>query len=155
LADFLPLHPTFRNIGLIGADGHLLCSARPPARAVDSTTAPLLAEALATHALILREFPAESVASRPVLAAILSVRDAARQPVGLLFVPLEFRALAGLSIGTRLPPGSSVTLVDSHGTVIVREPDPAHWRGRSIADTALWSRLRAGELEGDGDVPDL
>jgi diguanylate cyclase (GGDEF)-like protein len=60
----------------------------------------------------------------------------------------------------KLPPASTLTLLDHRGTVLVRYPNPEKWVGRSFPDAPLFrmmtqSRTGVAETEGFDDVPRL
>jgi signal transduction histidine kinase len=152
-ADFQQLHPSFRNVGLIGPDGRLLCSSRPLGGRADFGDFPLFREATTARSLLLRELPAE-VSGKSILACVYPVRGEANEFRGAVFVSLAFRSLADLTIGERLPQGSTVTLFDNRGTVVLREPGHAEWNGRSADTSATWKLLRSGRLT-KADSPDL
>ncbi|MEY4950038.1 MAG: hypothetical protein RL698_2249 [Pseudomonadota bacterium] len=152
--DYLQLHPSFRNIGLIGTDGKLLCSGHPLNGTADFSGYPIFREAMAARSLLLRELPPEKTPGRSTLACLLPTRDSDGNARGLMFVTLGFRALADLTIGDRLPPGATVTLFDNRGTVILREPDREQWNGRSADAEPTWRLLRSGRLANRAS-PDL
>lgn len=144
-ADYRQLHPSFRNVGLIGPDGKLLCSATPLGGPADFSDFPLFREMANAHSLVLRELPRE-ISGKSILACIYPVRDSDGHFRGATFVTLAFRSLADLTIGDRLPPGSTVTLFDNRGMVVLREPDRDGWNGRPAEATATWKLLRSGRL---------
>ena len=147
------LHPSFRNIGLVGLDGKLRCSAKPLGGVADFSSYPLFREAMNARSLLLRELPRE-LSGKSILACVYPVRDATNELRGVVFVSLAFRSLADLTIGDRLPPGSTVTLFDNRGTVVLREPDRAEWNGRAADASPTWKLLRSGRLT-KATSPDL
>jgi len=153
VADYQQLHPSFRNVGLIGQDGRLLCSAKPLGGTANFSEYPLFREASTARSLLLRELPRE-VAGKSILACVYPVRGSNGEFRGVTFVSLAFRSLADLTIGDRLPAGSTVTLFDNRGTVVLREPDRAEWNGRSAESSPTWKMLRSGRL-GKSTSPDL
>ncbi|HZR82822.1 MAG TPA: ATP-binding protein [Candidatus Binatia bacterium] len=148
-------HPSLRNIGVVRGDGTVLCSAEPPAAGSPGASRHVLEDALASPGLLLREFPPGTIAAQPVLAATFPVRDSGDRAIGVAFATVDFRELANLEIGTHLPPGSTVTLLDSHGEVVIREPDHDAWVGKSIATNDLWSALQKGDAATSDNLSDL
>ncbi|MFM8412143.1 MAG: cache domain-containing protein [Alphaproteobacteria bacterium] len=152
-ADYQQLHPSFRNIGLVGPDGRLLCSARSLGGNANFSDYPIFREAASARSLLLRELPRE-LSGKSILACVYPVRDSSNEFRGAVFVSLAFRSLADLTIGDRLPPGSTVTLFDNRGTVVLREPDRAEWNGRLADASPTWKLLRSGRLT-KATAPDL
>jgi GAF domain-containing protein/HAMP domain-containing protein len=81
---------------------------------------------------------------------VLDATGAVRAVVG---VGIDLAGLDRLAAEARLPAGSTLTLVDHAGTVLVREPDGGKWTGRSLAGTPLLAAMHAnreGVLETAG-----
>ncbi len=152
-ADYQQLHPSFRNIGVIGADGGLLCSAKPLGGPANYSDFPLFRETMSSRSMLLRELPRE-LSGKSILACVFPVRGTGGEFRGATFVSLAFRSLADLTIGDRLPPGSTVTLFDNRGMVVLREPDRTEWNGRSAEASPTWKLLRSGRLT-KATAPDL
>jgi signal transduction histidine kinase len=153
--DILSMHPDLRNVGAIRSDGTLYCSGKstqPVGARVDTA---VLREVVAAPGLFLREFPAGALAPHPVLACLLPVRERNGDVTGVVFATLDLRSLADLTIGTRLPRGSTVTLVDETGRIVLRDPDRDNWMGHSIAGEPLWSLLREGDAGKSFEAADI
>ena len=79
-ADYQQLHPSFRNIGLVGLDGKLRCSAKPLGGVADFSSYPLFREAMNARSLLLRELPRE-LSGKSILACVYPVREIGRAHV--------------------------------------------------------------------------
>jgi len=127
------IDPLYANIGVVSADGALICSAIPRPRdlpVVSLSDAPWFRGALEAHAPRLSPPMAGSVAQTMVSVLTVPLRDATGAQVGLVGLTLHLGLIAERQFGPGLPPGASITLVDQRDTVVTRYPEPARWIGR-------------------------
>jgi len=66
----------------------------------------------------------------------------------VLFAALDLGWLNHFATAMQLPTGLTLTLVDPHGTILARAPDPQAWLGRSAPDAPLVQHMVAHGVEG-------
>ena len=118
----------FQNIGVVAGDGAVWCSASAVAGSVNAER-PWLRQALARDALVAGTYEAGPLSRAPtvILARRVSQPDSDR----VFFAALDLVRLSELAKTVRLPPQSSLNIVDDEGTVLARFPDHAKWVGRN------------------------
>jgi PAS domain S-box-containing protein len=60
----------------------------------------------------------------------------------LVSLSLRVARIQEMLVRDNQPPGSVITVLDEHGTVLARSPDPAHWIGRSLSGEAGFQMAR-------------
>jgi hypothetical protein len=71
---------------------------------------------------------------------------------GVVFLGLDLEWLSTVSAEINLPAGSTVTLLDPQGTVLVRYPEPEQWLGKIITEGPIVQTVLA--LQGEGTAED-
>lgn len=141
------------SIGVADATGSVTCLSRriSPAQ-LDIRERFYFREAMRTNAFATGEFAVGKSAGAKAVHFGVPVQDAKGRPVGVAFAPLNLQWLAE-QIGARdLPPGSTVTVADRNGTVLVRLPE------MRLAGSPLppaWGALLTGTGAGPADIADL
>jgi diguanylate cyclase (GGDEF)-like protein len=137
--------PAYLNLGVVGPDGALACSARAvPGGGGRGVPAALAAGDASGRAL------AEPATGAP---AVLFARRL--EPDGaVLFAALDPAWLGRVAAEVPLPPGATLSLVDGAGTVLARHPESGRWAGRTLPAAPL-VRLALEVRDGVREVPDL
>lgn len=124
-------------IGVSDASGAVSClSRRVSVRQLDISDRFYFREALRTNRLATGEFALGKTAGEKAVHFGYPVHDTRGQAIGVAFAPLNLAWLAGQLRARALPAGSTVTVADRNGTVLVRLPElrlagtplPAAWR---------------------------
>jgi PAS domain S-box-containing protein len=150
LADVLPRHPGFANVGVVGADGALRCSAVPYSGAVDLSGRPYFARALSARRFEIGEFQRGQVTARSALNVALPIADGDRPPRAVLYAALDLAWLGRLARDAEVPEGGTLTVADRGGTIVARNPNP-EIVGQTVANVPLVRRVMA-EREGTGET---
>jgi signal transduction histidine kinase len=141
------------SIGVADSTGAVTCLSRriSPAQ-LDIHERFYFREALRTNAFATGEFAIGKSAGAKAVHFGLPVQDAKGQPVGVAFAPLNLQWLAEQMSARALPTGSTVTVADRNGTVLVRLPEAR------LAGTPLppeWGALLKGPGAAPADIADL
>lgn len=141
------------SIGVADATGAVTCLSRRvnPAQ-LDVHERFYFREALRTNALATGEFAIGKSAGAKAVHFGFPLQDTQGRPVGVAFAPLNLQWLAEQLSARALPPGSSVTITDRNGTVLVRLPE------MRLSGTPLppaWRALLNGPGAAPADIPDL
>jgi len=151
-ADLLKQHPLYTNFGVISPDGTQRCSGVPMASRVNLSDRRYFSEAMATRAFVIGDYQIGRVTGKTAVNLAYPVLDAAGHPQAVVFIALDLGALSGrLLATTSLPEGSTLTIRDSHGTILARQPDPEKWIGKPLPDAPLTRSIlnhdKAGSVE--------
>ncbi|MBZ6077915.1 sensor histidine kinase [Microvirga puerhi] len=107
-------------------------------------------DALATRQFVVGHhapnFPEGDVHTHPVLPFALPIIDDDGQVIGVLATALDLDWLDQNLKVRALPPGGSLTIADSNGTILAREPSHAQYVGKKISENFL-AHVRRGGTE--------
>jgi PAS domain S-box-containing protein len=131
LSTLLAQAPRYANLGVIGTDGQVLCSALPLDPAVRLDGRSHVRRAIETRAFALGDYETAPLSGMPELSFAYPLVDGAGRVEVVLFAAIDLAWLNKLAADAHLPQGSTVTVFDEHGTILAREPDPKRWVGRS------------------------
>jgi putative nucleotidyltransferase with HDIG domain len=163
LAGLLGDSPTYANIGLIEPDGRLSCSALPFTGTVDLSDRAYFRLAVQTRAFAAGEYQVGRITGRSTINFAYPVLDdvgpagntnatGAGGLRGVVYAAVDLDWLNRLAVQSDLPPGSSLALLDSQGTILARYPDPETWVGRQVD---LPGALRSAIAERSDGVAEL
>jgi len=142
-ARLLEQYPLYLNLGAVTPDGTLFCSARPPREPTNLADRAYVRRALAARDFAVGDYQIGRVtgqASVNVAYPVLGEDGAAR---GVVFAAIGLAGLNQLVREARLPEGSTLTVIDRQGTVLVRHPDPERWVGKALPDVPDLAVVRA------------
>ncbi|MEK6771625.1 MAG: EAL domain-containing protein [Pseudomonadota bacterium] len=125
------------NLGAIGPDGQVFCSAVPTIRRVNVTDRAYFQRALKTRGFAVGDFQIGRITKQPVVVFSYPDYDADGRLQTMVFAALDLTWLNLIATKAQLPAGSTVTLFDSEGTILSRYPDPEKWIGQSHQDAPL------------------
>lgn len=121
-SDYLPVllvgYPQFANIGLLGSDGRLLCSAVPAPDQLDMRDNPAFGRALVSSEVEVGTYVIGPIVRRPVLHLAYAIRNAEGAPCAVAFVAIDLRWLHQLARQANLPPDYSLLITDRDGRIL-------------------------------------
>ncbi len=135
----------YLNLGIAAPDGRLVCSAVPPKGPVNIADRPYFKRALARYDFASGDYQVGRVTGQISLNFAYPVVDETGQVRAVVFAALDLDWLSRLATNAGLPAGAVVSVVDLHGTILARYPNPSKWISRSDPDAA---RLRAIREQG-------
>jgi signal transduction histidine kinase len=137
--ELLQTHPIYANIGAIGADGYLYASALPP-----QTNRLYLGDrayfqaARDTLKFAVGEYQVGRITAKPTMNLAYPIRQRPEGTFrGVVFVALDLNWLNQLAARAELPDGSTLTVLDRHGTVLIRYAMNAterDWVGHTLSN---------------------
>lgn len=134
---FSNLHKQYRhytNLGLIDRNGNFLCSLAPSGHPVNVSDRPYFQRVLATRDLVVGDFQVGRISGKASLTFAYPVLDAEGRVEAVVVAALDLAWLNELGTTAQLPPGSTLTLLDSNGIIMARYPDPENWIGKSLPE---------------------
>ena len=151
-ADLRAQNAIYANIGVINPDGTLRCSALPFTGRINLSDQDFFHEAMRTRAFAIGGYQIGHVTGKGSANFAYPVLDAAGKPQAVVYIALDLGALADRLIETAsLPDGSTLTILDNHGTILARHPDPKQWVGKSLPDAPLIRTILAHGQEGSAE----
>ena len=148
------LLPHLEFIAVADANGQIICSAPPPVggRMPNVSDISWFRAALTDSA----PPPSDPFRSRITghwVSAILRRVTHEGRTSGVLGVGIDLVGMQKMFANVALPSGSTVTVVDGHGTVVSRIPETAQWVGRTVKGIEVVNLVLAhgeGVVEADG-----
>jgi signal transduction histidine kinase len=145
----LEVHTVYVNIGAIDADGYVFASGLAPTNRLYLGDRSYFQAARDTRKFAVGEYQVGRITGKATLNMALPIRG--RDPgrfYGAVFVALDVGWLNHLAARAELPDGSTLTVLDRHGTILVRYSVPetgGDWVGQSLAgNPRIMSFLKSG-----------
>ena len=149
LSHYLQLEGVYANLGLARPDGRVICSALPFLPGVNIADRRYFQDALRAGAFAVGEYQIGRITGRATINFGMPVRSPDGSISGIAFAALDLAWLNRAVARTGLPEGSTLTVIDHRGTILVRHPDPERWIGKAYPDAPI---VQAVLSEGKGVV---
>jgi C4-dicarboxylate-specific signal transduction histidine kinase len=121
--------PLLNDVLLRGVDGHLVTSGVEPRSGPQPAAPPFIFEVVKTGRPAVSQIVVGRVTERQTVLLAFPVRADSGAVEGVLGLSLNLPQLGRLFADLRLPPGSTVTLVDRNGRVMARNLEPEKFIG--------------------------
>jgi putative nucleotidyltransferase with HDIG domain len=149
LAGLLKRYPEYSNFGMSAPNGDVVCNARPMARPVNNADRGYFKRALTSKGFAIGEYQLGRVSGKAAINFGYPVLGAGGEVKAVVFAARDLVWINHLASVGALPSGAALTLVDLHGTVLARYPDPDRWVGRPSAQAGIMMGMLA---DGQGVV---
>jgi signal transduction histidine kinase len=145
----LEVHAVYVNIGAIDPDGYLFASGLPATNRLYLGDRSYFQNARDTGKFAVGEYQIGRITGKSILSMALPIRGRERgRFYGVVFVALDLNWLNQLAARAELSDGSTLTVLDRNGTILMRYSVPEsgdHWVGQSMAaDPRVMSFLKSG-----------
>jgi HAMP domain-containing protein len=140
--------PLYTNLGVLRPDGTAFCRALPGTTADSAAGRAYFQRVLATRDFAMGDFQIGLFTGKPIVVFASPVLDATQALQAVVFAALDLTWLTEFVTTVQVPTGVTLTVVDQHGTVLARAPDPEHWLGRSASDVPIIKTMLAQGDEG-------
>ncbi len=125
-------------VGVTDAQGNLRCASLTPSGPVNYADRDWFQKVLQTHDAAVGRFVIGRISGRPVLPLAYPLLTPQNTVEGVLFLGIDLEPVSGVFASLDLPPQTTVTLIDSAGTVLARyPPESPTWLGKTVADLSL------------------
>jgi nitrate/nitrite-specific signal transduction histidine kinase len=151
-AQLLRQYPQYILLGVIAPDGDIFCSAYPPSGSSKVADQAYFQRALQTRDFAISDYQVDQISGKAILSFGYPVLDEAGQVRAVVFASLDLIWLNQLAAEAQLPRGSTFTVIDRNGTILVRYPDPEIWVGRSVPEAPI-VELILTQGEGTAETP--
>jgi PAS domain S-box-containing protein len=160
-ARYLQGYPRYANLGVVNAEGRIFCSVVPVSGPVDLSDQADFQAARQSPEATLGEASFDEALGKTFVNLYYPVLDFSGQVRALLLATLDLDWLRSLADAAALPAGSTLTVFDARGRILVQTPGAAP--GAQAAELgpellrAVQAQAGAGttELTAAGDVPRL
>jgi diguanylate cyclase (GGDEF)-like protein/PAS domain S-box-containing protein len=143
------------NLGAIGPDGRVFCSAVPTTRRVPAADRVWFQRSLKTRGFAVGDFQIGRITKQPVVVFSYPDYHADGRLHTMVFAALDLTWLNQIAVKAQLPAGSTVTLLDSQGVILSRYPDPEKWIGQSHQDAPITRIILSERREGTAEATGL
>ncbi|MCR4345697.1 MAG: EAL domain-containing protein [Sulfuricaulis sp.] len=155
LAELRNPYPYYTNFGVATPDGRVFCSALPMARPVNINDRSYFRRAVRSRGFGIGDYQVGRITGISAINFGYPVFDAGGNIKAVVFAALNLSWLNKLITGIELPTDSTLTVVDSRGTILARLPEPDKWVGKSMRASPLVSVILANQREGTAEEPGL
>lgn len=124
LARLHQIHPIYANLGIIDLDGYVIASAVAATNRVYLGDRSYFQRATNTLKFSVGDYQIGRITGRPTLNMAYPVKDGRGELKYVLYAALDLNWISTLVGRNDLPEGSSLTIVDRNGVILVRYPDP-------------------------------
>lgn len=135
--DLLKAYPLYSNLGAIDLAGRLYCSALPITDPVDLSDRSYFQRAIKTAAFAIGDYQIGRVTKVATLNFGYPIQNSAGSVQGVVYAAVSLNWLNQVVKDADLPEGSTLSVTDENGTILIRYPDPENWMGRSIPESAI------------------
>jgi signal transduction histidine kinase len=153
--DFLKNAPEYLQLGVLSADGRLVCQVGAAGPQRPFSDASWFAETLRSREFTLGGDRVEAVSGQPAIYAARPLLDAAGDIEGAVFAALSLDAISrpAVRILGGLPEGSALVQIDPARGQLVYEADSRCWTDTKVLGASLVTAAtgsESGVLQGDG-----
>jgi hypothetical protein len=127
LASVLTHTPQYTTLTLVGLDGYLACGALTVDGGLYLGDRTYFTRANATTRFSVGDFVVGRITGRPTLGVAYPIlEDGSRDVQSVLAASIDLSTLGDHALQMRMPESATFTVVDSDGTILVREPSGMH-----------------------------
>jgi len=152
-ADLLTRHSSYANLGVIGADGNVLCSGLPMTGQVYVGDRAYFRRARETRDFAIGDYQIGRITGKATVNFGHPVLDNRGHVRVVLFAALDLAWLNELAGRVGLPAGSTLTVIDRNGTILSRYPDEGKWVGKLMPEPLVLNAILNQQGNGTTDAP--
>jgi signal transduction histidine kinase len=145
-------YPYYTNLAVADVNGWLICSAVPLREPVNIADRSYFRRTVQRQDLALGDYQLGRVTGRATINVGYPLRDRRGNMAGVIFAGIDLTWLGRIAAQTRLPEGTTVTLIDNEGVIFVRYPEPGTWIGRKVPEGSLLDAISRQSGEGTADA---
>jgi two-component system sensor histidine kinase/response regulator len=152
LAARLKQEPDFFQIGKVLPNGAVTCTALAGTTGVNVADRAWFKQSVQSRQMIVSDVVIGRVTGKPAITFGRAVRDDDGKITGVLYLSLSPDWLQQALTAAQLPERARLVVVDGHGAVTIRYPDPEQWTGKNASDFPLVQRILAEGGEGSTEA---
>lgn len=150
LANIAQQFPQYANLGLVRADGQVVCSTIPAQNNRNLAQLPWFQDAIRAKQFYVSDYQVRRTSGQAVVVLSQPILDDSDRVEALLTAEINLDWLNNLAFDTNLPADSSLTLIDRNSVILTHHPDPAPWVGKNYPNPQIAASVfqqGAGEIE--------
>src|SRR5919106_4039102 len=147
-ADLLTRHSSYANLGVVGADGNVLCSGLPMTGQVYVGDRAYFRHARKTRDFAIGDYQIGRITGKATVNFGHPVLDNRGHVQVVLFAALDLAWLNELAGRAGLPTGSVITVIDRNGTILSRYPDDGNWVGKLMPEAVVLNAIQTPQGNG-------
>lgn len=148
LADLRRKYSLYTNLGMVAADGSVVCSAVPLSGSVNVSDRAYFRRAVATRNFAIGDYQVGRVTGKPSLNFGYPVVDSGGHLQGVVYAALDLAWLSGAISSTPFPEAATLMLTDAQGRILARHPGEGNWIGKTMVESAVIKEIRTHSGEG-------
>ncbi len=152
LANLLKQYQHYTGFAAVRPNGDVVCSAPPLARSVNFSDREWYQRIIRTRDFVVSEYQIGRISGKATIVFGYPILDGPGQLAGIVTAGLDLTWLTQFAAQVRLPPGSSLTVIDRKGTILTRYPDPERWTGKALPEASLTNAILRTQGEGTGET---
>src|SRR4029077_4200991 len=133
--------------------GNIFCSAVPMTGQVYAGDRAYFRRALETRDFAVGEYQVGRITGKATVNFGYPVVDDAGDVRAVVFAALDLAWLSALASQAGLLPGSMLTVIDRHGTILSRYPDEGKWVGKLMPEPLVLNAILTQQGNGTIDAP--
>ncbi|MBD2000040.1 response regulator [Leptolyngbya sp. FACHB-541] len=154
LANLLKQYRSYAGFVVADAAGNLTCSAPATTQSISVADRAYFRLALANRDFAIGEYQVERITGKSTLNFGYPILDESGKVRAIVSAALDLDWMDRLAAEAELPEGSTVTVTDRNGTILVRYPDSQDWVGKSVPNAPITQRILA-QREGTTEATSL
>ncbi len=148
-AQLLTDNPLYVNLGAVDAGGTIFCSGVPVTDIINVADRSWFKRAMETRAFAAGEFAVGAVSKKRTINFGYPFEDEAGKAAGVVYAALDVERFSAFAADIKLPPDSTLTIIDREGNVLARYPEQEKWVGRNVKNEPVFQPLFGGpQVEG-------
>ncbi|MDT8405566.1 EAL domain-containing protein [Sulfuriflexus sp.] len=148
LTKLLGAYTYYSNFGVADADGLMWCSGLHMPVPVRIQDRGYFQRAMQSGDFSIGEYQVGRITHKSGLNFGYPILNAEGRPDGIIFAAFELAWLSHQLTKLSLPVGTTVTIFDAEGTVLVQYPEAENWLGNNISDEAIVQEIFQQKGEG-------
>ena len=130
-------YPDYSEFGLAGPNGDIVCSSRSASTNTNQKGTAWFQHALMERAFSIGDYQLEPETGKPSLTFSLPVLDDLGKAQGVVYAVTRISALREPAAETLYSSQADLLVLDRHGTILDRQPQPENWAGKTLTQTPL------------------
>jgi diguanylate cyclase len=152
LGELLRQKDGFANLGVVNAEGWIVCSGLPMRTDVNVGDRAYFSRALQSREFAIGDYQIGRVTGVSTINFGFPIFDPQGNPRAVIYAALDLSWLGFLISSMKLPEDAGVVLIDEHRTILARYPRQEGWQGRNVAGSPLAEKIFAADGEGQAGV---
>jgi PAS domain S-box-containing protein len=136
-ADLLKRTKGYTSFSAINLNGDVIASAHPLDKPINLADRRWFKEVIKSKGFVIGEYLIDRITGKPTVVLAYPVLDNTRNLKAILATGLDLEQIHPLRFKEIFPEASSFNVFDSDGTILLRQPDPGKYVGKSMVEAPI------------------